>query len=413
MNSILEELEWRGLLKQVTNEEKVNYAQKMGKAVYCGFDPTADSLHVGHLIQIMLLERFRRFNFKPIAVVGGGTGMIGDPSGKTAERQLLTKDIIDKNVVALSQQFSRLIPNIKTVDNGQWLAKMDLLTFLRDVGKSFNISYLLAKENIATRIESGLSFTEFTYTLLQAYDFYHLYVNNDCVVQLGGSDQWGNIVSGTDFIRKTLNQENDSCGITINLLLKEDGTKFGKTESKAVWLDENKTSPYEFYQFFYNQDDKQTIKLLKFLTFLTSEEIKIIEQQQKKQAFERKAQEILAQQLTLFVHGEKGLQQAQLVTDALFKGNINNLSFEQLQIALSNVDTYVLEKDDSLVNVLVDAKIALSRREVREFLAQRAISVNCEVISDENFVINKSSAINQQITVIKKGKRKYFAIKHL
>jgi tyrosyl-tRNA synthetase len=269
MNSILDELKWRDILKQVTNEDKVAKAQQSGAALYCGFDPTADSLHVGHLIQIMNLKRFQDFGFHPLAIIGGGTGMIGDPSFKAAERKLLTIETVDEYVSGIKAQLNRLIPDITVVNNADWLRKMSLIDFLRFVGKDFNLAYLLAKDNIASRIEKGLSITEFAYTMLQAYDFYELYENYNCRVQIGGSDQWGNITSGTDYISSRIGHaESDACGVTMNLLTKKDGTKFGKTESGAVWLDAAKTSEYEFYQFFINQDDADCEKFLKYLTFL-------------------------------------------------------------------------------------------------------------------------------------------------
>ncbi|WP_425377846.1 tyrosine--tRNA ligase [Spiroplasma endosymbiont of Polydrusus pterygomalis] len=410
--NILEELKWRGLLKQVTNETKLVKAQELKKGVYCGFDPTGDSLHVGHLIQIMLLKRFEMFGFQPIAIIGGGTGMIGDPSGKKAERVLLDNKTIKHNVEAISQQMKQLIgTKIKMVNNAEWLQKMTLIDFLRNVGKYFNISYLLAKENIATRIEVGLSYTEFAYTLLQTYDFYQLYLNYDCAVQIGGSDQWGNIISGTDYIYKQVGENNLACGLTMNLLTKADGSKFGKTESGAVWLDAAKTSPYEFYQFFFNQDDQETGKLLRYLTMLSETEIIALEADHKKALAQRIAQKKLAEEVTLFVHQTTGLKAAQIVSEALFKGSLHELSEQQLdQLKNSLPNFQLLDLDLPILDLLVQTEIVTSKREGRDFLEQGAITVNGEVIKTETWNVTKDKFLFDKYLIIRRGKRKYHLI---
>ncbi|WP_422396870.1 tyrosine--tRNA ligase [Spiroplasma endosymbiont of Polydrusus cervinus] len=410
--NILEELKWRGLLKQVTNETKLLKAQELKKGVYCGFDPTGDSLHVGHLIQIMLLKRFEMFGFQAIVIIGGGTGMIGDPSGKKEERVLLDNKTIKHNVEAISQQMKQLIgTKIKMVNNAEWLQKMTLIDFLRNVGKDFNISYLLAKENIATRIEVGLSYTEFAYTLLQAYDFYQLYLNYDCAVQTGGSDQWGNITSGTDYIYKQVGEDNLACGLTMNLLTKADGSKFGKTESGAVWLDATKTSPYEFYQFFFNQDDQETGKLLRYLTMRSETEIIVLEANHKKEPAQRIAQKKLAEEVTLFVHQTTGLKEAQIVSEALFKGSLHELSEQQLdQLKNSLPNFQLLDLDLLILDLLVQAEIVTSKREGREFLEQGAITVNSEVIKTKTWTVTKDKFLFDKYLIIRRGKRKYHLI---
>ncbi|WP_368486738.1 tyrosine--tRNA ligase [Spiroplasma sp. DGKH1] len=409
--NIIKELTWRGLLKQVTNEEKLLKSQELQKGVYCGFDPTGDSLHVGHLIQIILLERFAKCGFKPIAIIGGGTGMIGDPSGKKAERVLLNNATVLHNVESIKQQVEKLIPNVQIVNNGEWLNNISLIDFLRDVGKDFNISYLLNKENIASRIESGLSYTEFSYTLLQAYDFYQLYEKYDCTVQTGGSDQWGNITSGTDYIRKQLGEDNLACGLTMNLLTKADGTKFGKTESGAVWLDPEKTSPYEFYQFFYNQEDIETFKLLKFLTFLSEAEIKQLEQDHLKEPFKRLGQKKLAEELTLFVHGKDELARAIKISTALFNGNLHELSLSELESIQHSLPHYQLESPShNLLDLLVASEVVSSKREGREFLSQNAITINGQVVNDETKVLAPADFLHNKFLIIRRGKRKYHII---
>jgi tyrosyl-tRNA synthetase len=411
MNSILEELKWRGILKQFTNEEKIKFAQDGGFGVYCGFDPTADSLHVGHLIQIMNLKRFKDFGFAPIALIGGGTGMIGDPSFKAAERKLLTIETVDDFVNSIKNQLERLIPEVTIKNNADWLRKLSLIDFLRFVGKDFNLAYLLAKENIATRIETGLSITEFSYTMLQGFDFYTMYESDKCYVQIGGSDQWGNITSGTDYISSRVGNANSkACGITMNLLTKKDGVKFGKTESGAVWLDAKKTSEYEFFQFFINQDDEDCEKLLKYLTFMNEKEINEVVAEHKTAPFKRIMQNRLADEVTIFVHGQEGLKKARKITEALFTGELSGLSEEELRSTFTSIPHTNSESGLGLVEFLVKNEVASSNREAREFISSGAISINNQKVSDENFVVDNKIAIFNNILIVKRGKKKYFAV---
>jgi tyrosyl-tRNA synthetase len=411
MNSILDELKWRDILKQVTNEDKVAKAQRSGAALYCGFDPTADSLHVGHLIQIMNLKRFQDFGFHPLAIIGGGTGMIGDPSFKAAERKLLTIETVDEYVSGIKAQLNRLIPDITVVNNADWLRKMSLIDFLRFVGKDFNLAYLLAKDNIASRIEKGLSITEFAYTMLQAYDFYELYENYNCRVQIGGSDQWGNITSGTDYISSRIGHaESDACGVTMNLLTKKDGTKFGKTESGAVWLDAAKTSEYEFYQFFINQDDADCEKFLKYLTFLSESEIKAIISEHQTAPHKRIMQNRLADEVTLFVHGRDGLVRAKKITASFFNGTLSDLSEAELRSTFNSIPLAESTFGLGIVDFLVKNQIASSNREAREFIQSGAIAINDQKITTEDVIVAKDMAIFKDILIVKRGKKKYFAV---
>jgi tyrosyl-tRNA synthetase len=411
MNSILDELKWRDILKQVTNEDKVAKAQQSGAALYCGFDPTADSLHVGHLIQIMNLKRFQDFGFHPLAIIGGGTGMIGDPSFKAAERKLLTIETVDEYVSGIKAQLNRLIPDITVVNNADWLRKMSLIDFLRFVGKDFNLAYLLAKDNIASRIEKGLSITEFAYTMLQAYDFYELYENYNCRVQIGGSDQWGNITSGTDYISSRIGHaESDACGVTMNLLTKKDGTKFGKTESGAVWLDAAKTSEYEFYQFFINQDDADCEKFLKYLTFLSESEIKAIISEHQTAPHKRIMQNRLADEVTLFVHGRDGLERAKKITASFFNGTLSDLSEAELRSTFNSIPLAESTFGLGIVDFLVKNQIASSNREAREFIQSGAIEINDQKITTEDVIVAKDMAIFKDILIVKRGKKKYFAV---
>ena len=409
--NIISELTWRGLVKQYTSEERILSAQENKAGVYCGFDPTADSLHVGHLIPITLLKRFQSFGFHPIALIGGGTGMIGDPSFKSQERVLQTAQQVKVNADAITKQLKGIIPEVKFADNFEWLEGLTLLDFLRDVGKDFTLAYLLNKESIKTRIETGLSVTEFSYTMLQAYDFYQLYQKYNCRVQIGGSDQWGNITSGTDLIGAKLGRDQTTAaGLTINLLTKKDGKKFGKTESGAVWLDAQKTSVYEFYQFWFNQDDLDAYQMLKFFTFLTEAEIEELKHQATNRPQLRLMQIKLAEAMTLFVHHEEGLKSANHITDAFFKGDLKNLNDEELKVVFHTIPSGEIASGSLLVDGLVVSKAAGSKREAREFLQAGAISINGEVINDENFVLSTDLALNHQYLFIKRGKRKFFGL---
>ncbi|AUF83365.1 tyrosine--tRNA ligase [Mesoplasma syrphidae] len=410
--NIISELNWRGLAKQITNESKLLEAQKGSKAVYCGFDPTASSLHVGHLMMIVTLQRFGKAGFKPIALIGGGTGMIGDPSFKSDERVLQTNEQVLTNVKAIEKQLRAIIPNVTFANNADWLNKMSLIDFLRDVGKDFTLSYLLAKESIATRIQTGLSITEFSYTMLQAYDFWHLYSNMDCKVQIGGSDQWGNITSGTDYINSKVGRDNSqAAGFTIPLLVKSDGKKFGKTESGAVWLDATKTSEYEFYQFWINQDDADCERMMKYLTFLSSEEIVNLQTQHNQAPTQRIMQKQLASEITRFVHQQDGLDKAIKLTEAFFQGNITNLDKSLLKDALLAIPSTTLKAETAIIDAIVASKCASSKREAREFMKSNAITFNDIIVNDENLKLSAIPLLENEFILIKRGKRKYFGIK--
>jgi len=410
--NIIEELTWRGLIKQVTNEKRILEAEANQQGVYCGFDPTADSLHVGHLIPIILLERFARFGFKPIALIGGGTGMIGDPSFKSAERVLQTAEQVEVNEKAIAKQLKTMIPKVNYQNNKTWLGKMTLIDFLRDVGKDFTLGYLLAKDSIQRRIGTGLSVTEFSYTMLQAYDFYRLYEDHDCRVQVGGSDQWGNITSGTDYIgTKVGRDQTKAAGLTINLLTKKDGKKFGKTESGAVWLDADKTSVYEFYQFWLNQDDQDAEEFLKFLTFLTEQEIKDLVKEAKANPKARIMQHRLATEVTEFVHGSAGVETALKISEALFTGNLRDLNKETFLIAFNTLPHVEMSKDTTLMEALIETGAASSKREAREFLKANAISVNDVAITEENQKLKELKPYFDEYYLIRRGKKKFVGIK--
>ena len=417
--NLLEDLQWRGIIYQQTDEEGLKEQLATGMtSLYCGVDPTADSMHIGHLLPFLTLRRFQNAGHRPIVLVGGATGLIGDPSGKSEERKLQTLDVIGHNVRCLQAQLERIFDfdgdnGAVMVNNYDWAGKMDIVTFLRDYGKHIGINYMLAKDTIANRLETGISFTEFTYTILQALDFLHLYENHNCKIQIGGSDQWGNITTGLELIRKNLAEGSKAYGLTIPLVTKADGTKFGKTESGAIWLDPEKTTPYEFYQFWFNTADADVIKYLKFFTFLSKEEIEGLEVSVQEEAHLRKAQKTLAEEMTKLIHGEKALEQAQKITAALFSGDIQNLTAEEIKQGFKDVPSYEHKEGDVLlVDLLVAAGIVSSKRQAREDVTNGAVYLNGERKQELEYVITEEDRMEGKFTVIRRGKKKYFLIKY-
>ena len=409
---ILEDLKWRGAINQETDEEGVrdDLAKHDDLALYCGTDPTGDSLHIGHLIPFMILKRFQLAGYKPVIVIGGGTGSIGDPSGRSTERVLQSEETIKHNEEALTAQMVKLFgtENFRIVNNRDWLGKMNLLEFLRDYGKLFQVNNMLNKEVVASRLKNGISFTEFSYQILQAIDFYILNRDHGVQMQIGGADQWGNITAGIDLIHRLEGADRPAFGLTIPLMLKADGTKFGKSAGGAVWLDPEKTSPYEFYQFWINQDDRDVIKYLKYFTFLKHEEIDALEEKVKTEPWKREAQKRLAEEVTKFVHGEEGLKEAQTVTEALFSGNVKDLTTKQVEIALAKAPSAESGAEKkNLVDFLVDTKIESSKRQAREDVNNGAIYVNGDRIQDTDFEVDPAAAFDGKFVIIRKGKKKY------
>ncbi|OAS88765.1 MULTISPECIES: tyrosine--tRNA ligase [Metabacillus] len=419
MSELLNDLQFRGLVNQVTDEAGLAKVLQEDKIkLYSGFDPTADSLHIGHLLPVLTLKRFQLNGHHPIALVGGATGLIGDPSGKKAERTLNTADIVQDWSDRIKGQLSRFLdfeadvnPAV-IVNNYDWIGSLDVISFLRDVGKNFGINYMLAKDSVKTRIESGISFTEFSYMILQSYDFLKLYEQNECKLQIGGSDQWGNITAGLELIRKS--EENSKAyGLTIPLVTKADGTKFGKTEGGAIWLDREKTSPYEFYQFWINTDDRDVVKYLKYFTFLSQTEIEQFEEEIKNAPEKRLAQKSLAEEVTKLVHGEEALQQAIKISAALFSGDIKQLTGNEILEGFKDVPSTKMEETEiGLVDLLIQAKIAPSKRQAREDITNGAIYINGDRIQDLSKVISDEDKIDGQFTVIRRGKKKYFLIRY-
>ena len=416
-NELLEDLKWRGLLYQQTDEEGMaELLQKDKISLYCGVDPTADSMHIGHIVPLLTLRRFQMHGHQPILLVGGATGMIGDPSGRNEERQLQTTEQIDRNVEGIKVQMEKIFDfqtenGAKMVNNRDWIGAMSVIEFLRDYGKLISVNYMLAKDSVASRLDTGISFTEFTYTLIQAIDYNHLYDNYNCRIQIGGSDQWGNITSGLEVIRKTHDDETKAFGITIPLVTKADGTKFGKSAGGAVWLDAAKTSPYEFYQFWINTADADVIKYLKIFTFLSREEIEALEESVNTEAHLRKAQKTLAEEMTRLVHSESALADAQRITKALFSGDIKALSASEMKAAFKDVPSIEMAREPkSIVDLIVDAGISPSKRQAREDITNGAISVNGEKVTDLEYTVDEKDRLEDEFAVFRRGKKKYHMV---
>ena len=411
--NFFDELNWRGLIKDCTDVEGLKERLKTPVTCYCGIDPTADSLHIGHLQQVLLLRRYQQAGHRVIALCGGATGMIGDPR-PTTERSLISLEDVAHNVECIKKQLSSILDfsddKALLLNNHDWLGNITMLHFLRDYGKYFSVSYMIAKDTIASRLDTGISFTEFTYTILQAADWLHLYQNYDCELQIGGSDQWGNLVSGNDLIRKVCGDKAKVYGITSPLITKSDGSKFGKSEGENIWLDPNKTSPYQFYQFIINIADEDIINMLQKLSFKTKEEIEELEIEVKERPHLRKAQKALAEELTLLVHGQEALDSALKITETLFKGNIKDLSPKEIKDGLKDAKTFKVEIGNNLVDEMVKTKIVSSKREARQLIASGSISLNGDKMMDLNKVISIEDSIDNEFIILRKGKKNYFIL---
>ncbi|MCP0886713.1 tyrosine--tRNA ligase [Ligilactobacillus sp. WILCCON 0076] len=410
---IFDDLKWRGAINQVSDEENLKkLLNDKSVGLYCGTDPTGDSLHIGHLIPFMMLKRFQLAGHRAHILIGSGTGAIGDPSGRNSERVLQTMEQVKHNELALTKQMKNLFgaDNITIVNNYDWLSKIGMLDFLRDYGKLFNINTMLAKDVVASRLENGISYTEFTYQILQAVDFHHLWKHNDVQLQIGGSDQWGNITSGIDLIHKLEGTDAQAYALTIPLMLKADGTKFGKTAGGSIWLDPEKTTPYEFYQFWLNQDDRDVIKYLKYFTFLDKEEIEELAKKVELQPEKREAQRRLAQEVTEFVHGKKAVKEAENISKALFSGAVKDLTTSEIEQGFKNMPSVnVKDEQKNLVEWLVDiTKIEKSRRQAREDILNGAIYLNGERITDVNYEVEPATSFDGKFIIVRRGKKKYF-----
>ena len=405
---LFDELKYRGLINDVTSpqlEEKLNNG---GLTFYIGTDPTGDSLHIGHYSSLLCAKRLKEHGHHPIMLVGGATGFIGDPKA-SGERNMLTKEVLEHNYQCLSKQIEALF-GFEMVNNLDWTKDISVIDFLRDYGKYFNVNYMINKETVKRLLDAGISYTEFSYMILQALDFLHLYEDKGCTLQLGGQDQWGNITSGLELIRKKHGADVECYGLTMPLITKADGTKFGKSESGTVWLDKHKTSAYEMYQFLVNSEDEKVIDYLKKLTFLSKEEIDALEEKVKTEPHFREAQKTLAKEVVTFLHGEEEYNKALKITNALFKGNIKELDAGELQDALKGFEAAEIADELTLTDTLVQAGIASSKREAREWINQGSIQINGDKVKDVEFIVSSKNAISKGRTLIKKGKRNYFVI---
>lgn len=403
-----DELKWRGLIKDVSSpllEKKLN---EESITFYWGTDPTADSLHLGHYSSLVTAKRLAKAGHKPILLVGGATGLIGDPR-PTAEREIISYDTIQNNLNGIAKQVSSLFDgNVTIVNNYDWTKDYSFIDFLRDTGKYININYMLDKDIIRRRLDSGITYAEFSYTLLQGNDFVHLFEHNNCVLQAAGSDQWGNITTGIELIKKKLGKE--AYGFTMPLILDKMGNKFGKSEGNALWLDKNKTSPYELYQYLINIDDEMIIHYLKVFTFLSVEEIEAIEEKHKEKPELREAQQALAHEIIRDLHGEEEYQKAVNMSRALFSGDVSKLTALEIEEVFKDISKDTITSDINIVDMLVDKGICSSKREAREFVNGGTITINGEKVTDLERIISKDIAIEGKYIIVRRGKKKYYLL---
>lgn len=406
--TIFEELKWRGLIKDVSDPSLKDKINQGGMTFYIGTDPTGDSLHIGHFSSFLICKRLKDAGHHPIVLVGGATGLIGDPK-PDSERPMITKEQVDYNFNKLKNQLIKLF-GCEVVNNYDWSKDINFIDFLRDFGKYFNVNYMLNKDIISRRLDAGITYTEFSYMIMQALDFWWLNKNKNVTLQVAGQDQWGNITAGIELVRKK--EQKEVYGFTMPLLTKSDGSKFGKTNGKAIWLDINKTSAYEMYQFFINSEDSKVIDYLKFLTFLSKEEIEDLEQKNKVQPHLREAHKALAREVITFIHGKDKYEQALKISEALFSGNIKDLTGEEIEMAFNDLPS-TNGCDCNLVEALIQTKLASSKREAREFITNGAVSVNGEKQTSVDYQINSLVAIDNKYVVLRRGKKQYAIIKFI
>ena len=402
--TLYEELKWRGLIKDVTSPDLEDKLNNEKLTFYIGTDPTADSMHLGHLSSFLISKRLADRGHKPILLIGGATGRIGDPR-PTTEREMKSIEEIEHNIKGLTKQAEDLF-GFEVVNNYDWSKDINFIDFLRDYGKYFNINYMLDKDIIRRRLETGITYTEFSYMIMQALDFLHLYETKNCTLQVAGSDQWGNITAGVDLIRKKTGKE--AYAFTMPLVTDSSGKKFGKSEVNALWLDKNKTSSYELYQFLINAEDEKIIDYLKVFTFLTKEEIEEIEKEHNEKPELRIAQKKLAECVITFLHGKEEYDKALKISEALFSGNIKELKLDEIESAFKDIPSFNIDKEYSLIDLIVNNGIASSKREAREFINAGSILINGDKVTDENEIISKDKAIENKAIVIRRGKKKYY-----
>ena len=404
--TLYEDLMYRGLIKDVASEDLQKVLDGEPITFYWGTDPTADSLHIGHYSSLITAKRLAKAGHHPILLVGGATGLIGDPR-PTAEREIISIETVQKNIEGIKKQVNDIFEGkAEVVNNYDWFKDMDLITFLRDTGKYININYMLDKDIIRRRLETGITFAEFTYTLMQGYDFLHLYETKNVTMQVEGSDQWGNITTGIDLIQKKLGKQVHA--FTMPLILDANGNKFGKSEGNALWLDKNKTSSYKLYQYLINSDDSKVEEYLKVFTFLTKEEIEDVMKKHNEKPEDRIAQRTLAKEFITDLHGKEEYEKAEKISKALFTDEIYSLTKEDILGALEGVPTFKLNNNESILEMLVNNNICSSRREAREFITAGAIKINNEAVTDENDYIDSDKLIDNEILILKKGKKNYY-----
>ena len=399
-----EDLEYRGLIKDISSPELKDKLNNEKLTFYIGTDPTADSMHIGHFSSFLIATRLARYGHKPILLVGGATGLIGDPK-PSSERQMITKEQVEKNVEGLTKQAKEIF-GFEVVNNYDWIKDINTIDFLRDYGKYINVNYMLDKDIISRRLETGITFCEFAYTILQGLDFLHLYHEKGCTLEVAGSDQWGNITTGIELARKK--DDVELFGLTMPLVLDSNGVKFGKTEGNALWLDKNKTSSYELYQYLINSDDICVIDYLKKLTFLTKEEIEDIAIRHKEQPELRLAQKTLAKEVITFLHGEEEYEKALKITESLFSGDIKSFTSKEVEEAFKGLEPFEVNNDLNIVDLLVEASVCSSKREAREFISNGSITLNGDKITDLEFVVTKDTCIDSKYLVVRRGKKKYY-----
>jgi len=402
--TVVEDLKWRGLIKDISSPELEEKLNKGGLTFYIGTDPTADSLHVGHLSSFLISKRLKNAGHHPILLVGGGTGMIGDPR-PTTERAMITKEQVNKNIEGLKSQVEKIF-GFEVVNNYDWIKDINILDFLRDYGKFFNINYMLDKDIIRRRLDSGITYTEFSYMILQALDFKYLHEHKNVDLQCAGSDQWGNITAGIDLVRKSTGDE--VYGFTMPLVTDSQGHKFGKSEGNALWLDKEKTSSYELYQFFLNVEDSMVIDYLKIYTFLSKEEIEELEAKHKEHPEYREAHKTLAREIIVFLHGEEEYEKAISLAEHLFNNKFKDLSKEDIEELFKNEDIKEVETNTNIADFVVNIGIAKSKREAREFITAGAITINGEKVTDLNSIIDENMFIENTYIVAKRGKKNYY-----
>lgn len=407
--TFFEDLKWRGLVNDITSEEAIEAINNGGLKFYIGVDPTGDSLHIGHYCTVIAVaKRLMDAGHTPIIIAGGGTGLIGDPK-PNVERPMISKEAVAHNIKCIKEQVSKFLKgDIEIVNNADWLLEMNAIDFLRDYGKHFNINYMIAKDTVKRRLDIGITYTEFSYMILQSIDFLKLYEKYGVTLQIGGQDQWGNITSGLELIRK-IHGDVNCYGMTIPLITRADGTKFGKSESgKALWLDKDKTSSYEFYQYLINVEDEMVIDYLKKLTFLSKEEIEEIERKHIEAPESRVAHKKLAEEIITFLHGHEEYERAVKISESLFSEQVTELSSDDIINSLKGVPTLEVELNKNIVDFVVDNKICASKREAREFISAGAISLNNKKINDLEYVVDFKDTIDNKVIIVKKGKKNYY-----